>query len=77
MSIILTKTKTKCSEELCPDGWEDGGDGGLGHCYIFLDCRDTFENAQNMWVSGLMFVMLPCECGAFLMLVLRQKIRAS
>jgi len=35
-------------EELCPDGWEDGGDGGLGHCYIFLDCRDNFHNAQNM-----------------------------
>ena len=38
-------------KELCPDGWEDGG---LGHCYTFLDWRDTFENAQIMWVSGLM-----------------------
>ena len=55
-------TTTSGLARLCPDGWEDGG---LGHCYIFLDHRDNFENAKNMWVSGLMIdMMLPCECGA-------------
>ena len=55
-------TTTSGLTRLCPDGWEDGG---LGHCYIFLDHRDNFENAKNMWVSGLMIdMMLPCECGA-------------
>ena len=46
-------TTTSGLARLCPDGWEDGG---LGHCYIFLDHRDNFENAKNMWVSGLMIV---------------------
>ena len=55
-------TTTSGLARLCPDGWEDGG---LGHCYIFLDHRDNFENAKNMWVSGLMFVVMhPCDRGA-------------
>ena len=45
-------------ETLCPDGWEDGGDGGNGHCYIFLNKRDTYDNARNMWVPGLVLLLV-------------------